>query len=62
MLSQVGGYENSGSESGEPPAAKFVSDGNECDAPFYSQLICSCWRTSQGYWSREEQAWQEPSY
>ena len=61
MLSLVGGCEDSGSESGEPTAVKFVSDGNECDAPFYSQLICSCWCTSQGYWSREEQAWQEPS-
>ena len=38
MLSQVGGCEDSGSESGEPTAVKFVSDGNECDAPFYSQL------------------------
>lgn len=45
MLSQVGDCEDSGSETGEPTAVKFVSDGNECDAPFYSQLICSCWRT-----------------
>lgn len=59
MLSQVGGYEDSGSESGEPTAVKLVSDGNECDSPFYSQL--PVWRTSQEYWSREEQTWQEPS-